>query len=264
MVDRAGKKTTLSPLFATARGLAWSPDGSEVWFTAAEVGSNRALYAATPSGRHRLLSRVTGSLTLQDVSRDGRVLMAHEADQVGLLALGAGQGKERDLSWLDWSLLNDLSDDGRTVLFSESGEGGGPGYSVYVRGTDGSPAVRLGEGPAVSLSPDGKVGARTPIDRRARASSRFSTTGAGDGSSFPAGGSPQTPERIAIVRPRSFRMATVWSSDDRLGARKPAAPLPAGCRGGGLRGLSPEGIGAFSPRLTRWKADCAREGHQTR
>src|SRR5262249_35436404 len=31
-----------------------------------------------------------------------------------------------------------------------------PGYSVYLRKTDGSPAVRLGEGAAGTLSPDGK------------------------------------------------------------------------------------------------------------
>jgi hypothetical protein len=41
------------------------------------------------------------------------------------------------------------------VLSYESGEGGGPGYSTYVRGADGSPAVRLGEGQALALSPDG-------------------------------------------------------------------------------------------------------------
>jgi Tol biopolymer transport system component len=156
IIDRAGKKTTISSLFASAQGLAWSPDGSEVWFTATEVGGNRALHAATPSGRHRVLARVTGSLFLHDTSRDGRVLMTHDLFQVGLVALGAGESKERDLSWLDWSLLGDLSADGKRVLFTESGEGGGSGYSVYIRGTDGSPAVRLGEGTGLSLSPDGK------------------------------------------------------------------------------------------------------------
>jgi hypothetical protein len=90
------------------------------------------------------------------VSRDGRVLTTHDLTRVGFVARGPADPRERDLSWFDWSLLSDLSDDGRTVLFSESGEGGGPGYSVFVRGTDGSPAVRLGEGQALSLSPDGK------------------------------------------------------------------------------------------------------------
>ncbi|HEV2065141.1 MAG TPA: protein kinase, partial [Thermoanaerobaculia bacterium] len=157
IVDLAGKKTTLTPLFATAQGLAWSPDGSEIWFSAAEVGSNRALHAVTPSGRHRMLVRVTGSLTLHDVSRDGRVLMTHDLNQIGLIALGGSDAKERDLSWLDWTLIGDLSADGKMVLFSEAGEGGGPGYSVYVRATDGSPAVRLGEGYAQSFSPDGRL-----------------------------------------------------------------------------------------------------------
>jgi hypothetical protein len=156
LLDLAGKKSTITPLFATASGLAWSPDGSEVWFTATEVGGNRALHAVDPSGRLRVLFRGTGALTLQDVSRDGRVLMTHDLVRLGIVALGSGDPKERDLSWFDWSLLADLSEDGRAVLFSESGEGGGPGYSVFLRGADGSPAVRLGEGQALSLSPDGK------------------------------------------------------------------------------------------------------------
>jgi eukaryotic-like serine/threonine-protein kinase len=50
----------------------------------------------------------------------------------------------------------DLSADGRTVLFSETGEGGGPKYAVYLRKTDGSPAVRLSDGLGLALSPDGK------------------------------------------------------------------------------------------------------------
>jgi len=155
VVDRAGKKTSLSPPFGSTQGLAWSPDGSEIWFTAAEVG-NRSLYAVSLSGKMRLLTRVTGSLTLQDAARDGRVLLIDEARRLGLSALAPGQTKERDLSWLDWSRPISLSRDGKTALFYESGEGGGAGYSVYVRGTDGSPAVRLGEGQSLALSPDGK------------------------------------------------------------------------------------------------------------
>ena len=156
LVDLAGRKTTLTPVFASAFGLAWSPDGSEIWFTAAETGGNRSLHAVTPSGRLRILLTGAGVLTLQDVSRDGRVLTTHDLTRVGLVARGPADQKERDLSWFDWSLLADLSEDGRTVLFSESGEGGGPGYSVFIRDTDGSPSVRLGEGQAFSLSPDGK------------------------------------------------------------------------------------------------------------
>ncbi len=154
-VDRAGKRENLSTPFASAQGLAWSPDGSEIWFTATEVGLNRALYS-TRSGRVRLRARVPGNLTLHDVSRDGRMLVTRDTQRTEILALPPGETKERDLTWLDWSLPAAISRDGRTVLFSEAGEGGGAGYSVYIRKTDGSPAVRLGEGSAQDLSPDGE------------------------------------------------------------------------------------------------------------
>ncbi len=155
VVDRNRKKTTLTKEFATEGGLAWSPDGREIWFTAAEVGGNRALWAVATGGSQRLLMRVTGNLTLQDVARDGRILIAHDTLRSGILGLAPGADKERDLSWLDWSTVYALSPDGKKVAFSESGEGGGPGYSSYLRDLDGSPPVRLGEGTGYSISPDG-------------------------------------------------------------------------------------------------------------
>ena len=138
------------------RGSPGRPSGSEVWYTAAEVGGNRILYAASLSGKNRTLARVAGSLTLYDATRDGRVLIAHDIAQMGLVARGPADAKEVDLSWLDWSLVGDISPDGRFVVFTETGEGGGKGYSVYLRALDGSPAIRLGEGTAQSISPDGK------------------------------------------------------------------------------------------------------------
>jgi Tol biopolymer transport system component len=156
IVDTAGKKKTLSSGWASEGGLAWSPRGDEVWFTATKAGGARALHAVDLSGRERLLARVTGTLTFQDVASDGRVLLTHDTTRLGILALAPGEQKERDLSWLDWSLVRDLSADGKTVIFDESGEGAGATYAVCLRKTDGSPAVRLGEGAAMALSPDGK------------------------------------------------------------------------------------------------------------
>jgi Tol biopolymer transport system component len=155
IVDRSGKKKTLTNLFATAAGLAWSKDG-EIWFTAAPIGNNRALYSVKTSGRLRLRARVTGNLTIEDIFGDGRLLMTQAIERQGMIALAPGETRERDLSWLDWSSGTEMSSDGKTVLFTESGSGGGEGYSVYMRKTDGSPAVRLGEGASMGLSPDGK------------------------------------------------------------------------------------------------------------
>ena len=139
VVDTAGKKRALGGAFASGHGLAWGPSGDEVWYTAAKVGGNRALYAASLRGAERTLYRITGNLTLQDVAADGRVLVTQDVERLGNLGRGPGQEKEVELTWLDWSLANDLSPDGRTLLFTESGEGGGPGYSAYTRSTDGAP-----------------------------------------------------------------------------------------------------------------------------
>jgi Tol biopolymer transport system component len=156
VVDRAGKRKDLVTGFSAVWGLAWSSDGTEVWFTGASTGISRALYAVTLSGRRRLISRVTGSIRLDDVSPTSRALITHEHVKQHLVALGSGDARERDLSWLDYSLSRAISPDGTAVLFVEGGEGGGPGYSAFFRKTDGSPAIRLGEGDPVALSPDAR------------------------------------------------------------------------------------------------------------
>ncbi|HTR01784.1 MAG TPA: protein kinase [Thermoanaerobaculia bacterium] len=155
VVDLAGKKTELTPLYATVQGLAWTPDGREIWYTAAENGFNRAVHAVTPSGKVRLVGRVPGISTIRDISKDGRVLMTNESARLGILARVPGDEKEHELSWLDYSLVTDITPDGQKILLTESGEGGGPGYSAYLRKTDGSPAVRIGAGYTEALSPDG-------------------------------------------------------------------------------------------------------------
>jgi Tol biopolymer transport system component/predicted Ser/Thr protein kinase len=154
VVDLAGKKTTLSEGWDSIQGLAWSPDANEIWFTATRTGGDRSLYATTLSGKVRLLARVPGELTIHDVGKEGNVLMTRGNDRSGMIGLAPGEVKEKDLSWLDWSVPGSLSPDGKMILFQESGEGGGPKYAVYLRNTDGSPAIRLGEGSGLSLSPD--------------------------------------------------------------------------------------------------------------
>jgi eukaryotic-like serine/threonine-protein kinase len=154
VVDREGNNKTLSTGWETAWGLGWSPKGTEIWFTGTHVGYGRYLSAVSLSGRDRLLAREPGTLTLQDVASDGRVLITRDVPRVGMVGMSEGDAKERDLSWMDWSAPRDLSDDGKTLLFVESGEGGGANYAVYLRQTNGAPAVRLGEGAGFAISPD--------------------------------------------------------------------------------------------------------------
>ena len=116
LVDLKGKRTTLSDGWSSVQGMSWSPSGEEIWFTASESGSSRALYAVTRTGRRRLVAKSPGVQTLEDISADGRVLLNHSNERIGLVGLGA-DSKQRNLSWLDWSRGPILSDDGGTVVF---------------------------------------------------------------------------------------------------------------------------------------------------
>ena len=153
IVDRAGNVTVLSNEYLNIHGLAWK--GDEVWYTAAdERPLFRALYAVTPGGTPRIVTRLPGNATLWDVTPGGSLVLAHTDDRAVVHAQFPGDANDRDLSWLDASWVADLSHDGKQLLFTETGQGGGPGSSVYLRRTDGSPAVRLAAGTALSLSSD--------------------------------------------------------------------------------------------------------------
>ncbi len=186
LMDGSGKARTLAGVFSSLEGLTWTPDGKEIWFTGTRVGGNRAIHAVSLSGPERLLARVTESLTIQDIATDGRVLVSHDVIRIGVLGRGPGDASERDLSWLDWSAAFDLTPDGKTLLFAETGEGSGSGYSCFIRGTDGSPPVRLGDGVAMAVSPDGRwVTANTPREERPRL--WLYPTGAGEKKLLPIG-----------------------------------------------------------------------------
>jgi Tol biopolymer transport system component len=157
IVDKNGNKKTLTTLnFVSAQGLAWHPVQNEIWFSATTFGSSRALYAVSPGKKERLVYLGTGTLTLHDIFKDGRVLFSRDDWRNLMLGLAPGASKERDLSWHDWTGARDLSDDGKTVAFDETGEAGEDTGAFYIRGTDGSPAVRLGNGLSPQLSRDGK------------------------------------------------------------------------------------------------------------
>jgi eukaryotic-like serine/threonine-protein kinase len=158
IVDLNGNKRTLSGFWESLRGLAWSPRGDEVWFSATRSGVARALYAVTLTGRERRVLNVAGGLSLQDISRNGNVVLSRDFEKLGILYVGQDDHEKepRELSWKDWSALADISPDGKRILFGEEGENSGLSYQVGLRSTDGSAPVILGSGSAQSLSPDGK------------------------------------------------------------------------------------------------------------
>ncbi len=149
-----GEARVLSPGWISAAGLSWTPSGEEIWFSATGETGSRTLRAVTPAGRLREIYRMPGNVTLHDISSDGRVLLAHDTRRIGAMT-GAEGAEGRDVSWLDSTLLTDLSPDGRTLLFTEFGEGGGARYSASLRPADGGPAITLGTGFATALAADG-------------------------------------------------------------------------------------------------------------
>jgi eukaryotic-like serine/threonine-protein kinase len=155
----------LTRVYESAQGLAWSPTGAEIWYTAADTGTSaRSLHAVDLAGHDRTLYRVPGTLKIQDIAGDGRVLLVHELSWAGILAHVPGEQGERELGWLDWSIGRKLSEDGKWLLFDETGAAPGDHAWVYLRRTDGAPPVLLGDGAYCDLSADGKWVAAAPSD----------------------------------------------------------------------------------------------------
>ncbi len=155
VVDRKGRKETLASGFTSMSGLAWSRDGREVWFTASKEGIAASLYAVSLSGRERLLFRSPLPMAILDVAADGSVLVREHTTAMQVAGLAPGESRERDLSWLDYSFACDLSSDGKSFTFDESGAGADGSYRLYLGRTDGSPPIRLFDGGCGALSPDG-------------------------------------------------------------------------------------------------------------
>jgi Tol biopolymer transport system component len=103
VVDADGRKQTLSEGWTDAGGVAWSPGGDEVWFSAARGGTARGLHAVTLSGRYRAVTRTPSAMILQDISRAGRLLFTHTHQRCEVLGHLRGETAERSLSWFDWT-----------------------------------------------------------------------------------------------------------------------------------------------------------------
>jgi hypothetical protein len=155
VVDRARHVTMLAGEFAGEQGLAWSSDGTAVLFSAGLSWDLFQTYSVTLSA-HPTPRVVIGSpgSWIYDVGRNDTWLVDRVDARVGIMVLVPGETTERDLTWRAWDFHPNLSGDGRLMLFSDGSLGGN--YSLSLRRTDGSPVVRLGEGMAWDLSPDGK------------------------------------------------------------------------------------------------------------
>jgi len=164
-VDRAGKIRKLGIVSGQTAGgtsslssssLAWSRDGREIWMRSFDASDWNTVFAISMDGKRRVAARFPGYLVLYDIAPDGRILFSSNNGRKGIRGLAPGAAAERDLSVLESADLKGLSDDGQVILADALGESGGAKGSIYLRRTDGSQPLRLGDGVAFALSPDGQ------------------------------------------------------------------------------------------------------------
>ena len=197
VLDLSGALSTASPEYASLAGLVWDLSGDEVFYTGSITGSRRALFSASTEGKVRAVANVPASLTIHDLSATGQILIGTESTKSGMRGRGSPDAEERELTWLDWPILRDISADGSLILFDEEGDGGGPAYKVFVRKTDGTPAVQIGEGYGIRLSSS----ARWAITRPVASDARFVIQPIG----------PGDPRTLEFSGPSRF----AWFPDDR-------------------------------------------------
>jgi dipeptidyl aminopeptidase/acylaminoacyl peptidase len=154
LVNPDGSRQVLSAGWTDWIGapVVWSPSLDEVLFASFTDGA-AALHAATLSGRTRVVGRVPGDFQIRDVDRQGRMLMVSNVPRGGVMLLEDRESEERDVSWLDFSYVVDLSSDGKHILLGDI-SGGLPGGGVAIRRTDGPQAIELGRGTPLALAPD--------------------------------------------------------------------------------------------------------------
>jgi Tol biopolymer transport system component len=253
VVDLKRQRSVLSTGWTDLGNLAWSRDGREVLFSATRRGSEHSIYGATLEGRERQVYRVPGSVDVEDVAADGRLLLSVRQGQPRIFGRAHGAPRDKDLSWLDYSYVRFLSRDGRTLLFDEQGLGGGEGYSAYVRSMDGGPPVRLGTGSGLALSPDGRWA--IVLDLSAPDHAVLLPTGAGQARKLPKG-------RLAQLHHASF------AEDGRqivLGGNEAGRDLRMWVQsvdGGDPRPISEEGVGGPPSPDLAWAAVETPQGYQ--
>jgi hypothetical protein len=156
LVTEPGSTKRLGPEWAGAGGLAWSPDGSEIWFTAGNT-TDTYLMGVSRDGRLREIWRPPVGIVLLDIAASGHVLLTRTSIlRTDITHLGEGEALGRDVSWFSFSRLSGLSRDGRLLLFNRFDEGAGADYQIGVRRIDEPTAIPVGAGAAIALSPDGR------------------------------------------------------------------------------------------------------------
>ena len=156
VIDRQGNRKGLTREFSTVQGLAWPPNGNEIWFTAGVNTEPSSLRAVDLHGKERMLLSSPVRLHLQDISKDQNVLLTVEDYRDQQVLSDIATGKIRDVSSFPFQITEALSRDGRMLLLNTYVTGANSDYNLYTQRTDGSSPAMIGQGAGLGLSFDGK------------------------------------------------------------------------------------------------------------
>ena len=157
LVDLQGKTKRLTPEWGSVRGLAWTPAGKEIWFTASVNDEPQRLLAVNRQGKVRTILESPAYLWLQDINAAGKVLVGDSAEGGGISIHAAGRAADQAVDvGSESNEVDGLSLDGSLVAVTYSGANSGVDYSDYVVKSDGSTPIRVGDGAGMGISPDGK------------------------------------------------------------------------------------------------------------
>ncbi|HEX4593178.1 MAG TPA: protein kinase [Bryobacteraceae bacterium] len=173
--DISGQTVSSSPF-----ALCWNSRGDEIWFRSYDSNDTQTIYAVDMKGHRRVVANFPANVELYDISRQGQALLSAGLVRWGILGAAPGDTQERDLSCLDGGVVMGISSDGRIIAATVTGAGAGPKGSIYARKTDGTPPLRLGDGNAYTLSPDGKWVSGYVIDDSGSRRFVLFPTGAGE------------------------------------------------------------------------------------
>jgi hypothetical protein len=236
-VDLEGRRTVLAEGWISLHGLAWTADGSEIWFggTKGSAVSGDGIYAVTPAGRLRTVMVGPGRYKLLDIASDGRVLIGDEREERTVEAMMAGSQTPVDVGLRSNSSGWWIADDGSSILIADQSTAS---YQAYQLKAGSTTPVHLGSGSAVAGSPDGRWALGLPVEGYPIF---VHPTGAGESRALPA------PEQII------YNLVGWQDSTHVVGFGQKSGERSRGyvqdINGGPPRSFTPEGVTAT---LLRW------------
>jgi serine/threonine protein kinase/dipeptidyl aminopeptidase/acylaminoacyl peptidase len=248
VVDLQGNRKVLTREFSSVQGLAWPPKGRQVWFTGSVNTEPNALRAVSLDGKERILLSSPVKLKLQDISKDGSVLLSVEDYRDQQLLSETAGGKVRDISSFPFQITNAFSADGKSLLLNTYVTGANSDYNLYTQRTDGSAPAMIGQGVGLTFSFDGKwVLAIDPLNLKHM---RVIPTGVGEARTLesPAGtqynGAAWMPDgrHILVLVNAQGQPPATYLQDVQTGAAQ-----KFGSDGRYLWSIGEQGLGSVSP-----------------